>query len=81
MIAKTNKNAHISMKSYTKRKHKVKMHKQHHNKESHSKDEYYCFCEYINKNNDDVICYCTNKKTDWNKMNENLKKLEALGII
>lgn len=81
MIVKANRNAHIRMKSYTKRNHKVKVNKQQHNKESHSKDEYYCFCEYINNNSDDVICYCTNKKTDWNKMNENLKKLEELGII
>ena len=80
MKSKVNKNAHISMKSFSKRKDNIKMKKPIHNKNK-SKDEYYCYCEYINKKNGEVICYCTNKKTDWKKMDENLKKLEELGII
>ena len=80
MILKTN--AHITIKSYSKRNTKqnnFKKHNYNHNKKDD--DDYYCFCEYINKDNDDVICYCTNQKTDWNKMNANIKKLQELGII
>ena len=80
MILKTN--AHIKINSYSTRNNKsINNTKTYRKNKDNKDDEYYCFCEYINKDNNEIICYCTNKKTDWKKMNENIRKLQELGVI